>query len=123
MATAGRTWQLGFQPVPKMRTIHASSGFIRGIPAYPDGGCVVRLALPKFSQLVCVAWVLLATAASGMLIAWPQATLAADNETFEVGIAGLRFDPKQVDRAIPERLRMSDQELIKHRGQPSYYLV
>ena len=32
MATAGRTWQLGFQPVQKMPTIHASSGFIRGIP-------------------------------------------------------------------------------------------
>jgi Subtilase family len=85
----------------------------------------VRLALPKSSQLVPAACirVLFATAVSGMLIAWPQAASAADKQNYEVGIAGLRFDPKQVDRAIPKRLRMSVQELRKHRSQPSYYLV
>jgi hypothetical protein len=32
MVTAGRTSHLRFQPGQKMPTIHASSGFIRGIP-------------------------------------------------------------------------------------------
>ena len=80
MATVGRTWHLGFQPVQKTHTIQANLGFIGGIPGKKIGE---RLMSKQAKSIV--AWIIIG------LIAGALASLVVGSGSGLIGytIAGL----------------------------------
>ncbi len=48
---------------------------------------------------------------------------AADPQNYEIGIAGMLFDPKTIDPAVSTRAPMTKAELDKHKAQASHYIV
>src|SRR5262245_12082094 len=73
--------------------------------------------------IACSVYLLLFLALSGAICWKAPAAHAADEQSYEVEIAGRRFDPKPPLVGIPVELRNSAIALEKYKKEAGYYLV
>ena len=64
----------------------------------------------------------LATAVTA-ICALPDAPAVSAERSYEIRIAGYRFDPREIEAVVPSEMRLSMRELAALREQPGHYLV
>lgn len=60
---------------------------------------------------------------AGLFAASPAFAQAQGNDAYKVRIGGMLIDPKLAETALPANLRLSEDDLTRHRSQPSRYIV
>ena len=66
-------------------------------------------------------WALVAAVAA--ICALPDAPAVSAERSYEIRIAGYKFDPREIEGVVPAEMRLSMRELAALREQPGHYLV